>query len=49
MVAEAAAAGIIQKPSAISLRRKRDGIKTLTRYWSLNATIFDLDLVIISP
>lgn len=47
MVTEAAAAGIIHRPSAISLRRKRDGIKTLTRYWRLTATIFNLDLVII--
>jgi predicted nucleic acid-binding protein len=47
MVIEAAAVGITHRPSAISLRRKRDQIKTLTRYWILTAKIFDLDLLII--
>lgn len=31
----------------MSLRRKRDRIKTLTDYWRLTAKIFDLNLVII--
>ncbi len=47
MVIEAAAAGIIDRPSAISLRRKRNRIQSLTNYWRLTAKIFDLNLVII--
>ncbi len=35
MLAEAVTAGIISRPSALSLRRKPDGVKALTRYWEL--------------
>ena len=47
MVLEATAAGIISRPSAVLLRRKREQIKTLRQYWPLTAKIFDLNLAIV--
>jgi len=47
MLTEAVTAGIISRPSALSLKRKPDAVKTLSRYWSLSESIFHLNLVII--
>jgi len=48
MLLEAVGAGIISKQSANSLKRKREAVKKLRRYWELTQTILDdLNLAII--
>ncbi len=48
MLLEAVGTGVIAKQSASSLKRKREAVKKLRRYWELTETIFgDLNLAII--
>jgi predicted nucleic acid-binding protein len=47
MLAEAVAAGVIARPSAILMKRKPSALTRLTRYWPLTESIFGLNLAII--
>lgn len=47
MLIEAAETGVIARPSAAELRRRRPGIQNLTRYWTLTSQIFNLNISII--
>jgi predicted nucleic acid-binding protein len=47
MLVEAVTAGIINRPSALSLKRKPDAVKSLGRYWRLTESLFHLNLLII--
>lgn len=47
MLIEAAEAGVIARPSAADLRRRRPEIQKLTRYWTLTSQIFNLNISII--
>ncbi len=47
MITEAVTAGVIERPSALSLKRKPNHVKNLTRYWHLSESIFRMNLVIV--
>ncbi len=47
MLVEAVDAGLIRKPSAADLRRRRTGIQRLTRYWALTSQILNLNFVVV--
>jgi predicted nucleic acid-binding protein len=47
MLIEAAEMGVIARPSAVDLRRRRAELQSLTRYWTLTSQIWNLNISIL--